>query len=488
MTDSQQTGFGRAFLQENGAGPGNAYVYQGCASIGGFTDPRGSVSPIRCPSASEYDVFDVVGSLKGEAALPTTSLLARLEPRSRMLRIRCPFDLQAHYGRCTTPSDFRQWTQLIHFEQAQFSQLSGGALTALDETARATVDITGEITAQRIWYADPMLIAEVAEDEATDEIIAVAMDPRVMCGECGIPSDGTQRMYALVKRAVGTSPGLPAELLVSDDGGVTWDEYQIDTLAYDEDPSGMALVGSYVAVVSNDSGSLHYAPLTDLTDWTEVTVGFEVAGPPNAIFALNATAVWIVGDGGYIYFTEDISAGVVVQQAGGASDLYDVHAYSADDVLACGASAMHYTANGGATWTDPGALPSVSAFRACWMRGDLIWMVGDAAGGLYYSLDAGETWHEAAFPGSGTGTVYDIVFSLHPGSPFGFMAHTPTVGRGRVLRTIDGGHSWHQLPEGLTQIPDNDRITCVAACRDPNVMLAGGLGPAGDDGILLVGS
>lgn len=490
----QQTGFGRVFVQENGANPGNPYSYQGCGKLGGLTEPQGDVTAIKCPSPNQYDEFEVVGSLRGEAALPTTSLIIRLQPRLRMLRMKCAFDIQAHYGECTSPSDFHKWTQIVAFEQARFTQKSTGDLTAMEETERATILVTGDITAQRVWYVETMTIAEVAATEVTDEVVGVAMDPRVMCGTCGIPSDGTQRMFAIVKSPTATSPGLPAELLVSEDGGANWLEYVINTLAPNEDPSGIAIVGSYVVIVSHDSGSLHYADIADLSSWTEVTTGFDPAGPPNAIFALNTTAVWIVGDAGFVYFTEDVTAGVTVQSTGGAAggqDLYDVHAMSADVVVACGAaSVVIYSANGGTTWAAVGGagLPAAVSFRACWARTTICWMVGGSDGRLYYTKNAGLTWTEGSFPGSGGGTVYDIVFCLHAASPFGFMAHTPATGRGRILRTLDGGHTWHLLPDGGGIMPDNDRIVCLAACGDPNTVLGGGLGANGVDGILVVGS
>lgn len=490
----QQTGFGRVFLQETGADPGNPYSYQGCGKMGGFTESLGGVTALRCPSSSQYDEFDVTGSVKGEKALPTTSFIARLQPRMRMLRIKCPFDLQAHYGECTDPSSFHQWNQVVAFEQARFTQRSSSDLTALDEAERAAVVVTGEITAERIWYIDPMTLTEVAQTEVTDEVVGVAMDPRVMCGACGVPSDGTQRMFAVVVTPMATSPGLPAELLASEDGGATWTEYVINSLAFNEDPSGMAIVGNYMVVVSNDSGSLHYASLDDLSTWTEVTTGFDVLGPPNAIFALNSTAVWIVGDAGYIYFTEDITTGVTVQSTGAPAsnqDLYDVHAHDANTVVACGANATAVvTVNGGTTWAAVGVtgLPVVGSFRACWARTETCWMLGGTQGVLYFTKNTGVTWSAGGFPGSGAGTIYDIVFCLHSASPFGFMAHTPAAGRGRILRTLDGGNSWHQLPESAGAIPDNDRIVCLAACGDPNIVLAGGLGANGVDGILLVGS
>jgi len=296
----------------------------------------------------------------------------------------------------------------------------------------------------------------------------------------------------VVKSPTATSPGLPAELLQSKDGGATWTEHVITTLAYNDDPSGLAIVGSYIVVISNDSGSLHYADEDDLDTWTEVTAGFEALHAPNGIFALDSANVWIVGDGGYIYYSDDIESGVVVQNSGAATseDLYAVHGCSGDVVIACGANgALVSTANGGVTWLLCAATALLAVdFRACWARQDTTWLVGGVGGVLYATRDAGVTWMTIGFTSSGGGTIYDLVFCGFPDAPFGFMVHTPATGRGQILQTIDGGNSWQRLPSGTGVVPNNTRLTCVAGCRNPNVVLAGGLGVGGVDGIAIVGS
>lgn len=489
----QQTGFGRVFLQVNGADPGNAYAYLGCGRLGGFTEPLGDISPVTCPSPDMYDEFETVDDVRGEAGAPTATLSARLQPRTILLRIKCPMDLQAHFGKCSTPSDYDGWNQIVHFEHARLTQRSSDTLTALEPSDRASILVNGDLSARYIWYLYPLDFAEVAKEEVTDEVVGVAVDKRVLCGDCGETSDGTEKLYAVVRSPLATSPGLPAELLYSEDKGATWEEHVISTLAHNEDPSGVAIVGSYVVVISNDSGSMHYAPLDDLDDWTEVTTGFVVGGEPNAIFARNATSVWIVGDAGYIYYTENILDGVTVVSDGsaaGSNDLYDVHAVSQDVIIACGAGGtVVYSANGGSSWGAVGGvgLPSAT-FRCCWARREHVWLVGSATGRLYYSRNSGESWAEVTFPGSGSGVVWDISFAHHASAPVGFMAHKPASGRGRILRTVDGGARWYVMPKSGASIPDNDGIRCIDTGADMNFVFGGGLAANGVDGILVTAS
>jgi hypothetical protein len=70
-----------------------------------------------------------------------------------------------------------------------------------------------------------------------------------------------------------------------------------------------------------------------------------------------------------------------------------------------------------------------------------------------------------------------------------YMAHKTSATAGRILRSLDGGHSWYVLPEGAGSIPANDQINSLATCyREANVVYAGGLADDGADGIILKGA
>jgi photosystem II stability/assembly factor-like uncharacterized protein len=119
------------------------------------------------------------------------------------------------------------------------------------------------------------------------------------------------------------------------------------------------------------------------------------------------------------------------------------------------------------------------------MKSATEWWVGTAGGVLYYTLDSGVTWTVKGFPGSGAGVVRDINFATNQ---VGYLAHDTAAVAGRILRTIDGGYSWYVLPEGTGAIPANDKINSLATCKEPNVVLGGGLADNAADGILIKGS
>ncbi len=479
-----QTGQGRVFMQSEGANPGNPTLYLGCARLTGFTHTQGAVTPVRCPSEDAYDSFDVQDVVRGASDLPTTSLVGRFGLSNVILTEECPFHLQAHFGKCGSPTHFNLgWEKILAWSAALFTSKSSDDLTALDEDQRNPILLTGEVTGQQMWIINRLTVGEKAAGEVTREVIKIFVNDYLACGDCGWSSGGCERVYAITRSSGSGSPGLPAELLVSEDGGNTWTQYDITTLATDEQPSDGAVMGDWLIVVSEDSGSLHYAHVDDLTTWYETNVG--IVGAPIAIWVQSATDAWIVGAGGYIYYTQDITGGVEVQDAGVAAsgeDLNDVMAVSSMRVVAVGdAGTVVFTVNGGAAWSAAADSPTIANLNVVAVRTDYTWVVGSTTGYIFYTRDAGASWYQSSFLGMGTGQVFDMAFSKQPNSPFGFMAHDEYV-----LRTIDGGQSWYRIPiTGYGSLPANTTIGTIGTCRDPNVMYGGGLAVDSTDGIII---
>jgi photosystem II stability/assembly factor-like uncharacterized protein len=492
----QRTPFSRVFTIEDTAGPANVPEYQGFARALGLDWPQGDVTPVRVPSEETYGDFDTVDEIRGAQGLPTLPVqFRRREAVSEIMRLitqkRCPVDLQVHIGKCQQPTDFDGgWDKVLIVERAFGTNYSTDELGALDFDQDSVVNEEVTFTGRNAYEIKRLLAQELATTELTDEVIAVVICDAATCGACGVPSDGCDKVFVITGATTG-SPGLPSEVIYSEDGGDTWASTNITTLGLAETPTDAACVGINLVVTSNDSDSLHYAPLADILDgvetWTEIATGIVAAGSPNALFSLSRTRTWVVGDGGYVYFSADITAGVEVQTAGTVTtqDLNDVHGADRDNLVAVGNSnAVIYTNNGGETWqsvTGPNVGVNLNAVR---MRSDLEWFVGDAGGQLWYTRDAGTNWTEKTFPGSGAGVIRDLDFAT---ASVGYMAHDTAANAGRLLQTINGGQSWNLLPEAsLGSIPANDRINSIAACVDnPNVVFAGGLADDATDGFLV---
>lgn len=489
--------YSRMWLQEFGAGPGNAPEYEGQWKAGGPTFKFGDITAIYEPSNDEYGRFNVAGKIQGQPGLPTMNVMARYlaDQASTLLRLGrqgCSHDLQVHIGMCEDPQDFdRGWEKILIITEAYVTQFATDDLGAMEPGERKFTLETVPVTGIDLYEILRIVFAEEASAQVVQAVVGIIICDRIICGSCGIPSTGCDKIFAVTK-SHGGSPGLPAEVVYSGDGGVTWEDTSITTIGATEDPSGLACVGLNLVVISNESDSLHYAALADILlgteTWAEVTTGFVMAKGPNAIWSAGPHATFIVGNGGYVYWTADPTAGVSVLNAGIATvqNLVAVHGIDQEHVVAVGASNAVIATIDGVTWqTITG--PNVGvALTSVWMHTQTEWFVGDATGKLWYTQDSGDSWTEKTFPGSGAGTVQDIKFA----SPaVGYMSHTTAAPAGRILRTVDGGYSWYVAPEGNTVITANDQITALAVCEENvNLVYGGGLGDGGVDGIIVKGA
>lgn len=505
MPNYSKTQDTRLWLIENRAGPSHASEYEGCWKAGSISSPRGEPTIITCPDPVTAGRFKTVGKVPGDIGLPGLTITARytedISTLLSLLRVGCDVDLQIHIGACADHQDFvgtlSSGGKVLVLEAAQPGEWSVSDFGALEQGDQAPINEEMPFKGEQLYEIKAITYEEQASSEVVQEIIAILICDAINCGPCDNPSTGCNKVFALTI-TVGGSPGAAAEVIFTDDGGATWGDTEVDTLGADEDPDDMACVGSNLVVISNADDALHYAPKADILagteDWTRVATGFVAAGSPNAIISLSPRHTWVVGDGGYVYFTADPTAGVEVQNAGTVvtDDLKAIHGYDTENLVAVGDSnAVIVTRNGGDTWTEITG-PSVGDNLLCvFMHGKNTWFIGNDAGELWYTVDGGTNWVQKTLPGQTLITdIRDVKFS------------TPTVGwlaadttsiahpaLGKIYRTIDGGYTWYVTPEGNTSLPANDRINEIATCdTDPNIIFAGGLGDDGADGIIVKGS
>lgn len=492
LQKSSQT---RLFLIEDRANPDNAPSYQSLARALGLSWAQGDITPVRVPDPEQYGKFITVDNIRGQQGLPTISIENRLTRDQSVLldlvRKGCAFDVQLHAGACEDPRDFNGgWEKVYVLENALPTSYDTTELGALDADQNVVVNETVPLSGDD-WYELKRLVgSEIAASDVVQSVVGVVICDSRQCGECGISSNGCEKVFAVVLNT-GGSPGLGAQVVYTPDAGATSGASVITTLGASDDPSGLACSGIYLAVISNESESIHYAALADILDgtatWAEVSTGIVAAHGPNAIFSLGSVFNWLVGDGGYIYFSDDIASGVSVQSSGGQTvqNLNAIHGADEFNLVAVGDSnAVLFTNDGGTNWSSVTG-PAVGVnLNAVFVKSANVWLVGGADGNLYFTQDGGASWETKAFSGSGTGSVNDIKFST---PSVGYMATTTAATAGRVYRTIDGGFSWYILPEaaGLS-LPTSDAINSLAACSEnPNLVFAGGLGANGSDGILI---
>lgn len=488
----------RVFLIEGRARADHKPAFQNCVKAGAPEQSFGDIEKIECPDPDVYGAFEEVGIIQGAVERATISLMGRYaadlaSELLRLAKLRCALDLQIHIGTCTKPNEFNTFTKAIVMENAYLTNWSADDLGALASDEAAVVNETVDVSGQTVYELVPLSISSKAADILTNELVDVVIYDAPLCAGCsGSQSDGGNRVYA-VSAAAGGSPGTPADLVFSVDAGVNWLAHDIDTMSSTEDPDGVAGLGDYVVVVSNETGSLHYADEDDFkanTDpsWTEISTGFVAAGGPNDISS-TGTYAFIVGNGGYIYGTDDPTVGVTVLDAGQAvqDNLVAVSALSNTFAVAVGNAGAIVKTTNGANWSEVTSPVSVAInFTCVWVIDENIWWIGTSGGNLYYTVNGGVDFTLKLFSGSASGVVRDVTFV---NQTTGFLAHSTTLPRGRVFRTYDGGYSWNLLPETGGTFPLNDRVTALAVTRHkPNFFVGVGLADDGTDGFIAVGS
>lgn len=493
-----KSAFTRVFLIEGRARGDHKPSYESCLRMMGVSQSFGDIEKIENPDPYEYGKFIEIGSVRGATERVTTSLEGRyaqslISDLLKLARKGCAIDAQLHIGVCTDPSDFMTFEKTLILEQAYLTGYNTEDLGALASGDNAAVNETADISAKEVYELVPLSYGEKASSIVTNEVVDAVLCDSPSCGDCADESDGCQKIFAISLLA-GGSPSTPADILFSPNKGTTWYAHDIDTLTVAQSPDGVECIGQYVAVVSNSAGSVSYALISDfdaLIDpvFTEITTGFVAGGGPNAIFVIGNIA-YIVGNGGYIYKSEDITAGVTVLDAGATTlaTLNDVHAYSEELVVAVGNGGVVVYSENGTTFAVTSTSPvGIGVNLNCvFAKSETEWWVGGSNGRLYYTLDGGDTWVQKAFPGSGSGVVYDIEFATDSEA---FLSHSTAALAGRILRSYDGGYQWKVSPErtGAT-IPANVKINTIVTCpQDPNFVAGFGL-KAAADGFVVVGS
>lgn len=468
----------RLWLQNGGPAPANAVKYAGVETqylmLDGVTRPvRGSIDPIRVPDPLNRKRYKSVGRKAGSPAFPTATLHV-LENRGTLPfglgDLSCPLNLYAAVGACKNPSSFLAgWDDIVEvYSYAEAGDVDHGARSGWDDDNQ--VEDALSLTLESIYAIGKLGFGQEAASEISREVVDVVYGGGVQCGECGPANNGTSWIYAVTKSSGAASPGLPAEVIYSVDGGATWSQSNITSFGATEDPLHIAIVDDKLVVIG--SGAYFWAQINTKTGvpgtFTKVSTGFVVANPPQDIYVLSPSEIFFCGLGGYVYKSTNITAGVTaISPADATTDnLLRIHGDGANTLVAVGAgSAVIVSTNRGATWataiSEPSALPL--DIYALAVRSPELWYVGTAASGrVFYTANGGETWTEIPFIGNGAGAVRDIVWAT---DEVGYFVHDDNTPTGYLWATWNGGASWVRNDGGSPRVqnwPVIDRVNQIA--------------------------
>lgn len=489
-------GSSRVFTIEGRARGDHVPVFRSCLRAGGMDRGYGDVTDIECPSPDAYGDYVIIGEIQGAKARATSDLLGHyaLDEESYLQRLaerRCSLDYQVHYGECTDPSDFNTFKKAKIYENVRITNYSTDEEGSLASGDEAVVDETAAVSAREVYEVLPLSFVERGGAAVVNPIVDVVICDTPSCGDCEAESDGCEKIYAVDDGSTG-SPGTAPDVVYSVDKGVNWAAEDVDSLAAAEPATAIACISIYVVVSSNVDGGLHYKQKTLIgdgaTNWTRIATGIAVGGEPNDMWGVGSY-LFVVGDGGYVYGTDDITAGVTVLDAGIATTdiLYAVHALNDQFAVAVGASDTIIFTQTQNTWGAATATGGGGDLLCVWAKNENEWWVGDDNGDVWYTLDQGVTWTEKVLPGTGWTAINDIQFPKDSvGYIVGEKSGTP---RGYGLQSFDGGYSWILLPQLTTgSMPNSDSLDALATCsEDANFVVMVGLGDDALDGIIIIG-
>lgn len=481
----------RVFAQYQGSSPDNPYVYIGCLSLDGFQEDLGEGDPIYCPSSEVVGKFDIVDTTAPPPSLPTTDFTQHMDRRLNDfwwdLRKRgCRFNFAVKGTNCGRPDDPDEFDGKILVAGSKLTSFNTGAFNGLEEDA--AIDLTGTLQLLSFDPFRPMTFGEVADSIVFSEVLDGVFADSIQCGDCGTPSDGCQRAYALTTTITG-SPSLSSQVIYTGDRWGTSAADDVDSLA-GQAGNAIAPVGSRIVVVS-EVDEAHHHKLQSAIDagtagaWSRVAGGYVAGKGPRAIWSKSPSQTYIAAAGGYVYFMANPTAAVTVLSDGSATlqDLNDIRGMGSVIVAGGNSNALVVSRNRGNTWT---ALtgPSVGLdIQTVEVVTERIWFVGYLGGEAWYTTNGGESWTQFT-PDSDIDDVYKIRFV---NELVGYMI--VQVGGGtRAYRTADNGYSWHYDGSYLAGLPTAEQYNFIVPCPgNYNVAFAGGAVVAAGDGILAVG-
>lgn len=495
----------RDFVQWKGAGPTNPPAYYGMDAqyfkMEGLSMPdgQGSISPRYMHDPRRVGKFKLVARQVSAPDLNAATMVLTERhgaiPR-QLQRINCPVNIYENIGECKDPSDFVSgWSDyvLVYENGLVDGNKDGGNRSAWGD-ADDQLEDSLPMKFDDIYPIGALAFGDNATGTITLEVIDVIYVKANDCVDCD-----DWWIYAVTESS-GSTPGTAPRLIYSTDNGETWSQASIDSLGDTEDPSGIEQVGKYLVVYTRTAGGAttsgyYYSEINQNTGapgtWTKVTTGFVAGFQVRDMFVLSPREVFFCADDGYIYFSDDITAGVSVRSASAATtaDLYRIHGEN-ETVVSCGIGGIVVVSqNRGKTFSVTTASPVVATLQALCVVNDSTWWIGSATGKLYYTQTGGEVWTEKTFSGSGAGQVYDII-KVSPSVLF--FSHSTATPTGRVFSTWNGGRDWTNSAPRILNMPTANRFNRLAtppadAGVSANNIAVAGLGGNGTDGILLLG-
>jgi len=496
----------RAFSQRGGSKPNNEIRYGGpneqSMMFGDVANPRrGGITPIREHDWYTRNAYRLVGRGQTPPDLQTVTITFR---RKRggvpwvVDDLTCPNTFFELAGECGAPDNFLYgWSDWVAiYSNALAITTTHKGRKAFDTDDPMTDDMENSLASY--YEISTLSFGENAQTLIDREVIDLTYASGIECGACGVNNNGTNRLYAVTKSSGSGSPGIPAEVVWTIDGGSTYAQTTITGLSNTVDPTGIKVFGNFLQILDTAGNGFWASEINRLSgapgSWTNVTAGFTTNNQPNDWFVASSGLMFICGQNGRIYSLTNPLAGVTETYADAGADLVRINGDGNGTIVAVGESGtIVKSINNGLTWSLVSG-PTSATLRAVEVMNRYTFWIGSHSGRFWYTLDGGETWIEVSL-GTDVVRIDDIRFATEE---VGYvLAGAPNVSTARLYTTYNSGKDWSS-----TQVSTNPRLqnwrtftrgnrlavpTLVPDSVAARRVAVGGLSGGGTDGILLQG-
>lgn len=496
----------RAWTQRGGSRVDNAIRYAGpddqYVMFGDVANPRrGGITPIREHDPYTRNAYRLIGRNQAAPDLQTVTITFKRKHGGTTWvadDLTCPNTFYELVGDCGQPDSFLYgWTDFVAiYSNALTTNTSHKGRKSFDADEAMTDDV--EMSLASFYEISGLSFGENAQIQVEREVVDLVYASTVECGNCGINNDGTKRLYAITKSSGPGSPGIPAELVWTINGGGAYNNVNVTGLGGTTDPTGLEIFGNFLIVLDTAGNGYWAGEINRLTgapvSWINVTTGFSTGNLPNDMFVAASSLMFMCGENGRIYKITSALAGAEEIFSSGGADLKRINGDGNGTIVSVGESGLVLkSTNNGNSWAAV-ASPTSGTLRTVEVMDKYTYWIGSGTGGIWYTVDGGENWTALGLA-SDIQRIDDIVFAT---DEVGYiMVGAPNTATARLYTTYNAGRDWSSTlvstnPRLLNWLSFSrgNRLAVPRLVSDPIAarrVAIGGLSAGGTDGIIIQG-
>lgn len=433
-------------------GPNSEPLPLGCHMLGDISKPEGDNEPIYCKDNSRPNSYRAIGKIKGQPGLVDASIETDVtEVVDYLESLKFPATIIATQTKAGRLDRVTNWDVAYVIPGWEVTNRTWSGLVGKDTNERSNMAVTGQGLDVVVVRRLRALSQGTSETQGINAIFFCDSD--VQQGQFSTANKTGDTLFAVADAASGQTANVLYKIRDAAWTAMASDPFAADEpitaglcVALDRDTTRvMVFRGVEAASVATKYAQVAYTDDFG-ANWTVVDIGTsagEYITDGHAVFALDDNNVWASTSEGRVYFSNDGGASWTVQEDAFIQvDAYNYIEFvdSNNGMIGGADGTVAVTADGGGGWSQV-TVPSADAVKCGKLFNPRQAFVGTDGGELFYTNDAGVTWAERDFSGSGTGVVESMAwYDQH----IGFMVHTVS-GSSSIFFTKDGGYTWERV-------------------------------------------